>query len=116
MLRLTLPWPPSVNKIWRTVKGRHLLSKEGRLYRKSVAYVVMQAGARGFGARAIKVKAIAYLPDKHRRDIDNLGKAVYDALEEARVFDDDSQILDSHWVKGPIDRANPRIEISLEAV
>ena len=116
MLRLTLPWPPSVNKIWRTVKGRHLLSREGRLYRKKVADIVMRTGVHRLGTSAIKVKAIAYLPDRRRRDIDNLGKAVYDALEEARVFDDDSQILDSHWVKGPIDRANPRIEISLEAV
>ena len=116
MQRFILPWPPSVNRIWRTFNGRHLISKEGRLYRKQVAEVVAQAGMPGLGAESIRVKAIAYLPDKRRRDIDNLGKAVYDALEEARVFDDDSQICDAHWLKGPIDRSNPRIEISLETM
>ena len=114
MITLTLPWPPSVNTIWRVWKGRHLISKEGRLYRKKVADVVAEAGAPGFGKRLIKVSAMAYLPDRRRRDIDNLGKAVYDALEKAHVFDDDSQICDAHWKKGPIDRLSPRIEITLE--
>ena len=38
---VTLPWPPSTNRIWRNVavsgKPRTLLSQEGRVYRKAAA-------------------------------------------------------------------------------
>lgn len=115
MAELTLPWPPSVNRIWRAWKGRVLLSKEGRQYRQDVALCVAQARLQGFGRREVRVRAVAYLPDKRRRDIDNLAKAAYDALQASRVFDDDSQIVESHWLKGPVDRARPRIEITVEA-
>lgn len=115
MIRLTLPWPPSVNTIWRTWKGRHLLSKAGREYRQQVAGIIASQRVQGFGRREVKVHAVAYLPDRRRRDIDNLGKAAYDALQAARIFDDDSQVVDSHWVKGPVCRDNPRIEIVVEA-
>lgn len=33
---LTLPWPPSVNRYWRAVNGRNILSAEGRAYRASL--------------------------------------------------------------------------------
>lgn len=115
MIALTLPWPPSVNRIWRQWKGRTLLSRDGRQYRQDVALVVMQARAQGFGRRDVKVTAVAYLPDKRRRDLDNLAKAVCDGLQAARVFEDDAQIIESHWRKGPVDRARPRIEIVVEA-
>lgn len=115
MIALTLPWPPSVNRIWRHWKGRTLLSREGRQYRLDVAACVAQARLQGFGRRSVKVVAVAYLPDNRRRDIDNIQKAAFDALQAARVFDDDSQIVDSHWRKGPVDRARPRIEITVEA-
>ena len=36
-ITLTMPWPPSVNKYWRTFQGRMIISAEGRSYRKAVA-------------------------------------------------------------------------------
>ena len=32
-IRLELPYPPSVNTYWRSVAGRVLISKAGRMYR-----------------------------------------------------------------------------------
>lgn len=40
MIRLTLPWPPSTNSVWRNVHGRTLLSRKGRQFRKDVATAV----------------------------------------------------------------------------
>jgi crossover junction endodeoxyribonuclease RusA len=57
----------------------------------------------------------AWLPDRRRRDLDNLLKAVQDALAHAGVYDDDSQIVDLRIRRAGIDRAYPRLECDLAA-
>lgn len=91
---MTLPWPPSVNTYWRTFKGRMIISKPGRDYRQAVAEQVVEQSMPKFGDKPIEVVIRAYRPDKRRRDLDNLLKAVLDGLCHAGVFDDDSQIVD----------------------
>ena len=48
---VTLPWPPSTNRIWRNVavsgKPRTLLSQEGRVYRKAAADACLVAKLAG---------------------------------------------------------------------
>lgn len=112
---MALPFPPSVNRIWRQWKGRTLLSKEGREYRKRVADMVFMERPETFGRRQLRVVIAAYLPDKRRRDLDNLSKAPLDSLQAARVFDDDSQIIDLRIYRAGVDRDNPRLEVRLEA-
>lgn len=98
MIRLTLPWPPSTNTIWRSLRsgplaGRVLLSKAGREYRKSVhAAVTAQIGARGTISGPVKVDIQLHPPTRHRLDLDNRIKAVLDALTHAAVWVDDSQV------------------------
>jgi len=88
---LRLPWPPSMNHYWRRVGNRTLISREGRRYREAVVMVCrMQRVERIEGRLAVQV--VAYPPDRRRRDLDNLQKALLDALEHAGVYDDDSQI------------------------
>lgn len=40
----------------------------------------------------LRVDVLVYPPDRRKRDLDNLGKALLDALTKARVWADDSQI------------------------
>ena len=101
MFCITLPFPPTVNTYWRTVQGRMLISKEGREYREAVGdQVTLQHGAKHF-TKKLKVEIEAWLPDKRRRDLDNLLKATLDGLAHAGVYDDDSQIVDLriYWAK-----------------
>lgn len=112
---MALPFPPSVNRIWRQWKGRTLLSKEGRQYREQVARLVVLERPETFGRRKVRIDFMAYMPDKRRRDIDNLVKAANDALQAARVFEDDSQIVDLRIRNAGVDRDNPRLEVRLEA-
>lgn len=114
-MNLTLPFPPSVNRIWRQWKGRTLLSKEGREYRDRVAREWLLMRSQGLGRRALVVDVLAYMPDARRRDIDNLAKASLDALQRAGAFVDDSQIVDLRIRRAGIDRDNPRLEVKLEA-
>ena len=91
---LTLPWPPSVNKYWRTFQGRMIISAEGRSYRKAVAdQVLIQRGAKHYAGK-LRVQIEAYRPDNRRRDLDNLLKAVLDGCTHAGVWEDDSNIVD----------------------
>lgn len=115
MIRLTLPWPPSANRIWRQHQGRVLLSREGKAYRQAVLGEWLQAQRQGLGRQQLRLVIDAHMPDTRRRDLDNLNKAALDAMQAARVFEDDSQVIDLHIRHAGIDRANPRLEITLEA-
>lgn len=93
-IMLTLPWPPTVNSYWRNVGGRTLISAAGRSYRKAVAdQVLIQRAAKHMDA-ALEVTIKAYRPDRRRRDLDNLFKAILDSLVHAGVMLDDALICD----------------------
>jgi len=89
---LTLPWPPSVNRYWRQVNGRAILSADGRAYKQEVAACCIFVGAQKF-AGPVCVDILAVRPDKRRRDLDNLLKAALDGLTPW-VWEDDSQVVD----------------------
>ena len=93
----TLPWPPSINHYWRHVGRRVLISREGRTFRKNVCALLGGGGPRKppAGGR-IALCMDAFPPDRRRRDLDNLPKAVQDSLAHAGVYEDDSQIDELH--------------------
>lgn len=115
IVRLVLPWPPSVNRYWRSVKGRVLISADGRKYRAAVVASVLSGRAVPMGSHPVAVAIDAYYPDRRRRDIDNVLKAPLDALTAAGMWEDDSQVQALSIRKAGIDQGNPRLEITLEA-
>jgi crossover junction endodeoxyribonuclease RusA len=86
-----LPYPPTINTYWRSVKGRVLISKAGREYRQTVCQCTRHTKTIPLNCR-LSVEIDAYMPDKRKRDIDNLPKAILDSLSHAGVWVDDSQI------------------------
>jgi len=88
---ITLPWPPSVNHYWRNVGPRVLISRKGREYRKLVCGLLAHSGRETMTGR-IALVIDAFPPDRRRRDLDNLPKAVQDSLAHAGVYEDDSMI------------------------
>ena len=91
---IVLPWPPSVNRYWRSVAGRVLISQEGRAYREAVLaqMMIQRKAATHTGKLVMEIEA--WRPDNRVRDLDNLLKATLDALTHAGVYKDDSQIVD----------------------
>lgn len=99
MVELTLPFPPSVNTYWRHLSkgplaGRTLLSEDGRKYRTAVQQAMVLNRVPGVGENRIRVDIEARMPDRRRRDLDNVPKALLDALTHAGFWADDSQIDD----------------------
>lgn len=90
-IELTLPWPPSLNRYWRNVAGRTLISRDGRAYRSAVAWSVPAIHKQRMEGRLL-VTIAASPPDRRKRDLDNMLKAVLDSLSHAGVYVDDSQI------------------------
>lgn len=102
MVELTLPWPPSTNTYYRNVAGKMLISAAGRAYRAAVAdQVLIQRGAGQLAGR-LAVTIVAHVPDKRRRDLDNMLKSALDSLTHAGVWLDDSQIDELAIRRGPV--------------
>lgn len=90
---IVLPWPPSVNRYWRTYQGRMLISQEGRAYREAVTALLIDCGVAPIKGKLV-VEIEAWRPDNRVRDLDNLLKATLDSLTHAGIYNDDSQIVD----------------------
>lgn len=100
MLKLSLPYPPSINSYWRhfaqKTKGgvRYcvLISEEGRAYRETIKKEIEALGDPKIESKSLSVFIYVAPPDKRRRDLDNLTKALLDSLQHAGVFVDDFHI------------------------
>lgn len=68
-----------------------------------------------FPVERLEVELDFFMPDKRKRDPTNLLKGLLDALEGA-VYSDDKQIDALAWRKGPTDKENPRVDISIRTI
>lgn len=118
-VRLLLPWPPSLNQYYRSpnkgaLAGRHLISAQGRIYRADIQAACLVARVKPMAGR-LQVLITACPPDRRRRDLDNMLKALLDALTHGGAWDDDSQIDDLRIIRGPV-KAGGGIDIQFEEV
>ena len=89
----TLPYPPSVNGYWRAFRGRQIISKRGREYRKHAIEVMNQLGLSGEKiSERMHLSVVINPPTFRKYDIDNWCKAPFDALTHAEFWLDDEQI------------------------
>jgi crossover junction endodeoxyribonuclease RusA len=88
---IELPYPPSVNHYWGSRGNRRFILHRGQEFRASACAIVRAAGVPTLGGRLL-VDTVVCPPDRRRRDLDNVHKAMLDALEHAGVYEDDSQI------------------------
>ena len=90
--QITLPWPPSNNRYYRHNRGRTHISADGVAYRHAVARVIRSARLDIRTAAPLKIRIECHMPDRRRRDLDNLQKAVFDALTKSGFWLDDQQV------------------------
>ena len=101
-VRLELPEPLSLNRAYRTYQGRMLISREGREYKKAVAWIVAASRHRFEKTARLKLEIVVHKSSKRRADLDNCAKLLQDSLADGGLYVDDSQIDDLHIVRGEV--------------
>lgn len=90
-ISLRIPFPPTTNSIWRSVKGRNILSKRYREWRELAALEIDHQMKGQEPMLESYHMVIEYdRPDKRPRDLTNYAKAVEDSLVLCGVVRDDS--------------------------
>ncbi len=119
MIKLFLPWPPSVNTYWRSPPGTTpKISKQGRHYREAVFWCVrsQHRGIVWTNDERLSVLIEAIPPDRRKRDLDNLLKAPLDAIENSGLFSDDSQIDLLTIMRVPADKAEAGLVVVITEI
>lgn len=125
---VTLPYPPSNNRYWRsrivTPKGaepfvHHYISPEGKQFKEAVGWLLRSAGVRQpfprrvqvdlqlwphrpqDWAKRMKADPLYWADTVQRLDLDNARKALNDALNEIAIKDDKCIWKDSGEVMEP---------------
>lgn len=106
-----LPLPPSTNSYWRSrivfskEQQRHMAipytTDEAKNYIEDISERIMDARCRYFSKQALQMTVIVCPRDARRQDISNRLKGFEDALKEAKVFEDDSQMVAIQMLLGP---------------
>ena len=103
MITLEIAYPPSANRIWRKYKGRIVRDPVYVQWLDTEGWKIISQKQGGIsGPYRLFVEAVK--PDKRRRDLDNIAKALSDLLKSVGTIDDDSeaQEIGLKWVNaGP---------------
>lgn len=99
---ISLPWPPSNNRYYRHNRGRTHISTEGQAYSESVARIIKDKTLDIGITVSVKICIECHMPDRRRRDLDNLQKAAFDALTKSGFWLDDQQVDDYRVKRMPI--------------
>ena len=83
-----LPWPVSVNSLYRAMNKRVYVSARGKAFKKACG-IIFAGTKMVYETERVWLDIEVYPPDNRRRDISNLIKIVEDALP---WFRDDSQV------------------------
>lgn len=116
MITLKIPMPPPLSACFSNVPGRgRVKSARYKLWaREANAEIYSQVlrlrrPDRSFDGD-VKATFLIRRPDRRRRDLDNLGKALCDVLRSSAVLHDDSQIVDLRFAWADVDAVEARVE------
>ena len=106
---LTLPYPPSANRYWRTFRGMTVVSPEARAYKANARLRALAQGVRPLDG-PVRLVLRVYRPRK-AGDLSNRIKVLEDALCGV-AFEDDDQVVAIEATRLD-DKENPRVEIEV---
>jgi crossover junction endodeoxyribonuclease RusA len=104
---LILPYPPTVNHIYRRARGHLSLTPEALAFRHAVRLIAQAQGVQPISG-PVAVFLDVYRP-RRRGDLDNLLKAVLDACNGI-AYEDDDQVIRIEANRYD-DKRSPRVEV-----
>jgi Holliday junction resolvase RusA-like endonuclease len=114
-VRLTLPWDCLTPDNRRFNQQGHVLTtryREGKEKIYLLAMIQIRPPRPAFPTEKVQMNLQFFVPDKRKRDPNNLLKGIADALEGV-VYTDDKQIDGLSWKKAGLSRQNSRVEITV---
>ena len=121
MMRLVLPFPPSTNTAYATVRGRRVKTKRAREYAEHVQFLcsvnawcdtwIIKTHELDVMPR-LAVTIEAHPPDRRRRDLSNMEKLCVDAVFSYLGMDD-SLIDDLHLTRHELDRPDGKLVMTI---
>ena len=98
MVKLILPYPPTLNSLYRAGGGKYWMTQKGKDYKTEVATII-RGEKRVFFSKVqrLSVSLVVTPPDKRKRDIDGILKILLDSLQRKLpfnpgIYEDDYQI------------------------
>ena len=92
-----MKWPVTVNSMYRSIKGRNILSKKAREYYSW--YLKIHPPLDSPTSLPVKMLLLFHPPKNFRYDVDNYFKMLLDCMTKGKIFTDDSQVYDLRGVK-----------------
>ena len=108
-MTLTVPYPPTTNNLYMTVRGKRVKTQAARAYAVIVQTLCMAQGLEPMEGPVLLMVTV-YRPRK-TGDLDNTLKAIQDSLK-GFAFKDDRQIVEIHAYRRD-DKANPRAVVTI---
>lgn len=110
-----LPYPPSVNGMWKPFRNRIILTKRGRDYRSQAIEKMKGLDLYGESIDSNVSMSVTLNPPTLRRyDVDNYSKAILDSLTHAKFWIDDEQVQSLCVTKGEkVVGGNVQIKINI---
>ncbi|QGJ70627.1 Crossover junction endodeoxyribonuclease RusA [Planctomycetales bacterium 10988] len=89
---LNLPYPPSINNYYRRTRSGVYLKRRSKTFRRDVQTLLLLQRCEPIEG-PLSVLIEVFPPEKKvKRDLDNILKALLDALQHAGVYEDDAHI------------------------
>ena len=121
MMRLVLPFPPSTNTAYATVRGRRVKTKRAREYAEHVQFLCsVNAWCDTWIIKTQELDVMPRLavtievhpPDRRRRDLANMEKLCVDAVFSYLGMDD-SLIDDLHLTRRELDKPHGKLVMTI---
>lgn len=119
-IQLTLPYPPSTNRLWRRAGKRIHKDAKYTAWLEEAGWVAREQCSWGLSGK-YQLTILAARPDRRKRDLDNLIKPVSDLLASVGIIGDDCdcEMVVARWIPEPegvhvrienVDELGPRTE------
>lgn len=77
---------------------------EVKKYVEDVGYLILQQKLKPLVSSRLRLELVMYPPDNKKRDLDNILKAILDALQHANLYADDFHIQQLYIERGEVRR------------